>query len=228
MLMPDNSPYPTQFKFGSTLVKILQGDIRAPGVKVDAVVSTDDNYLTMGSGVARLLREWAGPYYVRAAQTQCPVQVGTVVATKAYRLPEHGLDVKHVLHGTVIDYDTDDYALEQVVYQATANCLERAEAMGLKRVLFPAFATGAGGLGMEACARHMGGAIKAYLAQERPLEAVYIMLYLPAETSQASALIERNQRYIWGANLAEGPPDAGLFRAGGLAAATRGHHMRQG
>jgi O-acetyl-ADP-ribose deacetylase (regulator of RNase III) len=199
--MPDNSPYPTQFEFGSTLVKILQGDIRAPGVKVDAVASTDDNYLTMGSGVARLLREWAGPYYVRAAQAQCPVRVGTVVATKAYRLPEHGLDVKHVLHGTVVDYDTDDYALEQVVYQATTNCLETAEALGLKRVLFPAFATGAGGLGMEACARHMGGAIKAYLAQERPLEAVYIMLYLPAETSQTSALVERNQRYIWGANL---------------------------
>jgi O-acetyl-ADP-ribose deacetylase (regulator of RNase III) len=204
--MPDNG-YPAQFEFGSTLVKILQGDIRAPGVKVDAVVSTDDNYLTMGSGVARLLREWAGPYYVRAAQAQCPVRVGTVVATKAYRLPEHGLDVKHVLHGTVIDYDTDHYALEQVVYQATANCLERAEAMGLKRVLFPAFATGAGGLGMEACARHMGGAIKAYLAQERPLEAVYLMLYLPAETGQASASFEeRNQRYIWGANLALNVP----------------------
>jgi O-acetyl-ADP-ribose deacetylase (regulator of RNase III) len=199
--MPNDNRYPTQFEFGSTLVKILQGDIRAPGVKVDAVVSTDDNYLTMASGVARLLRKWAGPYYVRAAQAQCPVRVGTVVTTKAYKLPDHGLDVKHVLHGTVIDYDTDDYPLEQVVYQATANCLERAEALGLKRILFPAFATGAGGLDMEACARHMGGAIKAYLAQERQLEAIYIMLYLPAETSQAAALIERNEQYIWGANL---------------------------
>ena len=78
--MPDpDNPLKTEFQFGSTAVRIIQGNIIKAGVSVDAVVSTDDNYLTMGSGVANVLARHAGPYYVRAAQAQCPVDAGTVV-----------------------------------------------------------------------------------------------------------------------------------------------------
>jgi hypothetical protein len=70
------SPAGTLFKFGDRMkVEILQGDILAPGVAVEAVVSTDDNYLTMGSGVSRSLAAWAGPEYVSQAQAQCPVSL---------------------------------------------------------------------------------------------------------------------------------------------------------
>jgi O-acetyl-ADP-ribose deacetylase (regulator of RNase III) len=207
------------FQFGSTAVRIIQGDILRPGVDVDAVVSTDDNYLTMGSGVSRLLAERAGPHYVRAAQARCPVRAGTVVVTRAHQLPKHGLDVKYVLHGTVIDYDTEDLPLEQLVYQTTANCLEKAEGLGLRSILFPAFATGAGGLDMGECARRMCGAIKGYLAQERPLKQITIILYLPqasgpnakragSETAPArvSELGALNRRFIREANLVLGVP----------------------
>jgi O-acetyl-ADP-ribose deacetylase (regulator of RNase III) len=202
----------TEFPFGSTTVRIIQGNILAPDVDVDAVVSSDDNYLTMGGGVSRLLAEQAGPEYVRAAQVQCPVRAGAVVATKAYRLPKHGLNVKHVLHGAVIDYDTYDLPLEQVVYQVTANSLEKAEELGLSSILFPAFATGAGGLAMETCARQMCSAIKAYLAQERPLKMIYVILYLPQDTNgktdlaKVSQRIGRNQRFFREANLVLGVP----------------------
>ena len=202
----------TEFQFGSTMVRILEGNILAPGIDVDGVASTDDNYLTMADGVARLLAERAGPFYVRAAQAQCPVKAGTVVVTKAYRLPEHGLDVKYVLHGAVIDYDTEDMPLEEVVGQVTANCLEKAEDLGLRSILFPAFATGAGGLAMDVCARQMCSAIKAYLAQERPIKAICIVLYLPEDTDGpvgSAGLSERevrNRAYIKEANLALGVP----------------------
>ncbi|NIM06730.1 MAG: hypothetical protein GTN65_14195, partial [Armatimonadetes bacterium] len=54
----------------------------------------------------------------------------------------------------------------------------QAEALGLKSMLFPAFATGAGKLAMESCAQQMCGAMKAFLAHERPLNEIYILLYL--------------------------------------------------
>ena len=207
------------FRFGATTVEILQGDILDPGVDVQAVVSTDDNYLSMGSGVSRLLRDRAGdPAYVRKAQAQCPVKAGTVVDTAPYGLRDHGPRVKRVLHGAVIDYDTEDLPLEQLVYVTTTNCLHRAEALGLKSVLFPALATGAGGLNITICARQMCGAIKSYLSQQRALQAVYIILYLPAETAEAEKAAEssqeqkreefedRNDRFIKEANLVLGVP----------------------
>ena len=210
--MPDpDNPLKTEFHFGSTAVRIIQGDIMKAGLSVDAVVSTDDNYLTMGSGVASVLARHAGPYYVRAAQAQCPVAAGTVVVTKAYQLPEHGLDAEYVLHGTVIDYDTDDLPLEQLVYQVTASCLKKAEELRLRSILFPAFATGAGGLDMEACARRMCSAIKGHLAQERSVKEIYIILYLPdeagdAEPAKVAETRSKNQGFIREANLALGVP----------------------
>ena len=49
------------WKFGDQMkVEILQGNILKPGRAVQAVVSTDDNYLTMGSGVSAVLRAHAG------------------------------------------------------------------------------------------------------------------------------------------------------------------------
>jgi len=216
MTMSDtNNLMKSEFRFGedhgrSTTVRILQGDILSPGVDVDAVASTDDNHLTMGSGVARRLAAPAGPYYIRAAQAQCPVKAGTVVVTKAYRLPDHGLNVKYVLHGAVIDYDTHDLPLEQLVYRVTTNCLEKAEELGLRSILFPAFAMGAGGLAVETCARLMCSAIKAHLAQDSPLTAIYLILYLPPESTTEPAKLlgkkARNQRFISEANLVLGVP----------------------
>lgn len=220
--MPDasNLGKNPSYQFGSTMVKIIQGDLLHPGVEVDAVVSTDDNYLTMGSGVSKLLRKHArSANYVREAQAQCPVMAGTVVVTKAYAL-KRVLGVSHVLHGTVIDYDTDALPLPGLVEQTTTHCLERAEALGVRNILFPAFATGAGNLSMEECARCMCSAIKTYLRHDRPIQNIYIILYLPGEKNGAATLAKRrecqalNERFIWEADLVLGVPYDPTLRIG--------------
>ncbi len=205
----------TNFVFGRTTVAILQGDILAPGVRVDVLVSTDDNYLTMGSGVSRLLRKNVGPEhvdeYVRAAQAQCPVKAGSVVVTPAYDLKTR-TGARYVLHGTVIDYDTGDVPLDELVEKTTFNCLVETEKRGLRSILFPAFATGAGRLSMERCARRMCSAIKSYLAQERSIERIYIILYLPrtragaADVDNDSGFARLNRAFIREANLVLGLP----------------------
>lgn len=208
----------TRFEFGSTTVEILEGNILDPGVDIDAVVSTDDNYMTMGSGgvSGSLCRLADSDKYMRDAQAHCPVKAGTVVCTKPYGLKDR-LGVACVLHGAVIDYDTADSPLADVVEQTTANCLTTAENLNgenlnLASILFPAFATGAGKLDMETCAQRMCNAIKAHVATECLLKKIYIILYLPEEndgtskSAQVSDCEERNQRFIREANLVLGIP----------------------
>jgi O-acetyl-ADP-ribose deacetylase (regulator of RNase III) len=197
----------TEFVFNRTTVKIIEGSILAPGFQVDVLVSSDDNHLTMGSGISRALSAKAGPQYVYDAQVQCPVPAGTVVCTQPYGLAETQASPKLVFHGTVIDYDTD-CRTEEIVYQTTLNCLEKIEQINqqaqsqpeqsrLQSILFPAFATGAGGLTFKACAREMCGAIKHHLAQERRLKLIYLILR-PAEDEEQT---ERNRSFIDAANL---------------------------
>ncbi|MCE7980024.1 MAG: CHAT domain-containing protein [Caldilinea sp. CFX5] len=209
----------TEFQFGTTKVQLLQGDILNPGVDVAAVVSTDDNYLTMGSGVAARLRQNARSVnYIRKAQAHCPVEAGEVIVTKAYAL-QRLLGASYVLHGAVIDYDTDALPLSDLVEQTTMKCLERAAALGVSTILFPAFATGAGNLSMEECARRMCSAIKVYLGHDRPLKDIYLMLYLPALTDPSVTPAKRmehkalNERFIREANLVLGVPYDPTLRA---------------
>jgi O-acetyl-ADP-ribose deacetylase (regulator of RNase III) len=160
----------------------------------------------MGSGISAALREKAGRWYVRKAQEQCPVFSGTAVVTKPYKLKKHIKGIKYVLHGTVIDYDTEDLSLPESIYETTANCLETAEQLKLRKILFPAFATGSGKASMEECAHQMCGAIKTYLAEERPLEVIYIILYLPHDAKKRRIFEEKNKSFVVEANLVLGVP----------------------
>ena len=208
--MSDEADRPT-FEFGTTTVQILQGDILKPGVEVQAVVSTDDNYLTMGSGVSEALRKAANDArYIRSAQAQSPVKAGQVVVTKPYGLQAIP-HIKWVLHGTAIDYDTADTPLQELVEQTTANCLAVAEKLRVKRILFPAFATGAGQLTMDRCAQGMCNAIKTFLAQYRLLDQVYVILWLPrpgdaANQEEIDECKVKNRDFIKEANLVLGTP----------------------
>src|SRR6185295_1405703 len=107
-----NNLLKSEFQFGGTIVRILQSDIKAPGVEADVIVSTDDNHLTMSSGIARVLAEKAGPRYMAEAHTRCPVRAGTIVVTGAYKLEKLLPKVRYVLHAAVVDYDTSERSLD--------------------------------------------------------------------------------------------------------------------
>src|SRR5437773_1607559 len=113
----------TEFQYGRTTVRIVEGDILNPlttvrtvegntvdpRTEVDLLVSSDDNYLTMRGGVARGLAELAGASYRTEAQAQCPIKAGTVVVTRAYAgQKERWPQAQSVLHAAVIDYDAND------------------------------------------------------------------------------------------------------------------------
>lgn len=168
-------------QFGNTRVKLIERDILNPGDKVEAIVSTDDNYMTMGSGVSNYLKKNAvkenDKGYIHEAQAQCPVKAGSVVVTKPYYLTDKIPTLKYVFHGAVINYDTDDPSLQQLVFQVTSNCLDKAEELKLRSIVFPAFATGSGMLLLERCAELMCSAIKRFLSRNRRIEDIYITLF---------------------------------------------------
>jgi O-acetyl-ADP-ribose deacetylase (regulator of RNase III) len=196
----------TSFSFGRTTVRILQGDILDRGNEqpVDIIVSSDDNYMTMAGGVSRRLREQAGLEYARTAQANCPVGAGTIIANDLGQIPANPLNARYVFHAAIIDYDSEDQSLQEVVVNATINCLDQAERMGLPTILFPALGSGIAGLSMYDCAQSMCMAIKTYLAEERAIDQITILLhYAPTGAGNVSAesLADRNAVFIREANL---------------------------
>jgi O-acetyl-ADP-ribose deacetylase (regulator of RNase III) len=193
----------TTFSFGSSTVRIVFGDIfnTIPGIVEAALVSSDDNYLTMHTGVSGSLREKLGNVYVQELQAKCPVEAGTVLCTRLSNLKDYPKNfenklpenVDYVFHAAVIDYDRSDRQIEDIVEAATTNCLNRAEDLGIASLIFPLM--GAGGAGedqVRRCARAMAMAIKAYLAQERPVKEAVLVL----RDASAAADQERQARNL--------------------------------
>ncbi len=202
------------FEFGPTVVEIRQGNILKPGIELDAIASPDDNYLSMGLGLAGRLAGLAGNQYRREAQLQGPIAVGSVVQTQPHGL-RPVLDIRAVIHAAAIDYDGKRVPLEQSVARATTSCLAHAERQGLHRILMPAFGTGAGKLDKTTGARAMCGAIKEFLAVHRELNYVGIILFVPDREPdepeedyqrRATAAAADNEPFVRAANLILGTP----------------------
>jgi hypothetical protein len=87
----------TESPFGDTRVAVLRGDMLEHGVAVDAGASSDDTYLTMSGGVARVLAEGAGAGYRDQALRRTPLSPGSIVVTGGHGLRIAGRRVRHVL-----------------------------------------------------------------------------------------------------------------------------------
>jgi O-acetyl-ADP-ribose deacetylase (regulator of RNase III) len=87
-----------EYFFGKVALLIESIDITS--VQAEALVSSDDNHLTMGGGVSRAILEQAGPKVQQQARHQAPVRMGDVVVTIG-----GNLRAKHIFHCAVIDVD---------------------------------------------------------------------------------------------------------------------------
>src|SRR5262249_11261205 len=123
------------YRFHRSEFCVRYGDLTK--VIADALVSSDDNYLSMGGGVSLALQQAAGPSFRENARKLVPLKLGDVVVTDAGRLR-----AKHVFHAVTINYDTGEYVDDKVVARATQRCLEVADAMKIKSIAFPALGTG--------------------------------------------------------------------------------------
>jgi O-acetyl-ADP-ribose deacetylase (regulator of RNase III) len=159
------------YSIGDTTFTITYADITT--VPAGALVSSDDNYLSMGGGVSAAIKRAAGEALVVDTRKHVPVNLGDVVVTCAGDLP-----AKYIFHGITIDLLSATYAEAATIRDITKRSLVLATTLGIEKIAFPALGTGAAGVPAEPCAETMTRAIAAYLsAGGGPLRQVTLALY---------------------------------------------------
>lgn len=169
----------TEYSIGDATFAITYSDITS--VSADAIVSSDDNYLSTGGGVSDAIACAAGPALRADARKHIPLGLGDVVVTSAGELA-----AKYVFHGVTIDVTHARYADTDVIRLITHKCLELAVALGIREIAFPALGTGTAGVPAEPCAEAMTREIARFLSEgPRTLTRVNLVLfarpYVPME-----------------------------------------------
>jgi len=150
---PDQLQESDTYEFsGGRRLRILGGNLAEQ--EADALVSSDDAFLSMGSrianprGVATALRLAAGPEYVAEAQRLIPVRLGRAVVTSAGRLK-----ARFVLHGITLAGKVEDWILpsRDLITEILASCFYHADTLNVQTIALPLLGTGAGGFSREVC-----------------------------------------------------------------------------
>jgi len=160
----------SEYIINSTKFRVLYGDITRE--EAEALVSSDDNLLSMGGGVSMAIASAGGKEIGLHARKLLPLELGDVAVTTA-----GALRAKYVLHAVTIDYTKMQYPNEASIHAATFRCMELADALRLRTIAFPALGTGVGGFPYQTAAEVMTRTISEYLMRSTHLELVTLTLF---------------------------------------------------
>jgi O-acetyl-ADP-ribose deacetylase (regulator of RNase III) len=141
-----------EFLVHNKLIKIYQGDIT--NLVTDVIVSSDDNYLTMGGGVSQRIRQIGGEDIYREVRNLIPLSLGEVAVTTA-----GNLRARKIFHAVVIDFDESEGLSDKVIQRLVHTCMKKANRYRFQSIAFPLLGTGAGGLPAKAVWEIMLGQI---------------------------------------------------------------------
>ncbi len=158
------------YQIENTKFEVLYADITS--LPTDAIVSSDDNYISMGGGVSAAILRKAGDSLREEVKKHLPMKIGDVAVTSA-----GNLNVKFIFHGITIDLDNYVYANEEIVRSIVEKSLKLAETLGLKRISFPALATGVANFPFQIAAQTMTESISKYLSNGSKIENVTLCLH---------------------------------------------------
>lgn len=163
---------------GARVLRILDGNVVEQ--EVEAVVSSDDESLSMGGGVSAAIRRSAGRAVYQEAQVYVPVRQGRVVVTSAGNMA-----ARFVFHAVTLDYRSAKLPSRDVIGEIIDSCFYHAETLNLKSIALPLLATGTGGFEPDICLDTMFRKLVRLLAR-RPtcLKDVRIVLFRPGRTSR--------------------------------------------
>jgi len=141
-----------EFLVYNKLIKIYQGDIT--NLVTDVIVSSDDNYLTMGGGVSHRIRQIGGEDIYREVRNLIPLSLGEVAVTTA-----GNLRARKIFHSVVLDFDESEGLSDKVIQRLVHTCMKKANRYRFKSIAFPLLGTGAGGFPAKAVWEIMLGQI---------------------------------------------------------------------
>jgi O-acetyl-ADP-ribose deacetylase (regulator of RNase III) len=138
------------YNFGSSTLILTFGNITDSNA--EAVVSSDDTYLSMGGGVSYAILSAGGEEISIDAAKNVPAEVGNIVVTTAGRLP-----AKYVFHAITIG-DTN-LSPAAILHKTVSKCFDLLDLLGLQSIAFPAIGAGLAGFAYEDVAVEMANVI---------------------------------------------------------------------
>lgn len=163
-------PAPLELAIGARRLVLREGSLTDLGEHVDALVSSDDNYLTHGGGVSAALWEQAGPALEDHCASHPGLRLGDVFATPAF-----DLDATWLLHAVTIDFDANRRLGPRDALELFGAVLDRAAELGCKSVAVPLLGSGAGRLTPAAAALAAAEALDERAAIETSVERVLVV-----------------------------------------------------
>jgi len=125
-------------------IDIKQADITE--LEVDAIANAANTELRHGGGVAGAISRAGGPSLQAESDERAPIGLGEAIETTAGEMP-----ARWVIHAATMELGGPTSA--QIIRQATASTLAKADELGAKSLALVAFGTGVGGFPLEEAAR---------------------------------------------------------------------------
>jgi O-acetyl-ADP-ribose deacetylase len=137
-------------------IEVLEADITT--LDVDAIANAANTQLMHGGGVAGAIARAGGDALLRESRAAATIALGEAVETAGGDMP-----CKWVIHAATMELGGPTSA--EVIRQATASTLRRADELGARSLALVAFGTGVGGFPLAEAAgievsevrRHVGG-----------------------------------------------------------------------
>ena len=144
-------------------IEFHQADITE--LEVDAIANAANTELRHGGGVAGAISRAGGPSVQAESHQRAPIGLGEAVETSAGEMP-----CRWVIHAATMELGGPTSA--EIIRQATASTLAKAEELGARSVALVAFGTGGGGFPIEEAAMIEVEEVRRHLDGQSGLERV--------------------------------------------------------
>jgi O-acetyl-ADP-ribose deacetylase (regulator of RNase III) len=144
-------------------VEVLQTDITE--LEVDAIANAANTQLRHGGGVAGAISRAGGPAVQAESDERAPIGLGEAIETTAGEMP-----ARWVIHAATMEPGGPTSA--EIIRQATASALGKADELGAKSLALVAFGTGVGGFPLDEAARIEVEEVRSHLGSGSGLERV--------------------------------------------------------
>jgi O-acetyl-ADP-ribose deacetylase (regulator of RNase III) len=144
-------------------IDVEQADIT--GLEVDAIANAANTELRHGGGVAGAISRAGGPSVQAESDERAPIELGQAVETTAGDMP-----CRWVIHAATMVLGGPTSA--EIIRNATASTLAKADKLGAKSLALVAFGTGVGGFPLDEAARIEVEEVRRHLEQGSGLERI--------------------------------------------------------
>jgi O-acetyl-ADP-ribose deacetylase len=149
-------------------IEVRQADITK--LEVDAIANAANTELRHGGGVAGAIVRAGGRVVQDESDGKAPIGLGEAVETAAGEMPSNW-----VIHAATMELGGPTSA--QVIREATASTLRKADELGAKSLGLVAFGTGVGGFPVEEAARIEVEEVQRHLEEGSGLERIVFAVF---------------------------------------------------